>query len=184
MSEKLTNNESARYQAPEEQHRAAEQSPPSQETTTGHQEKLGELRKAIEHQADTVEKAASNQHESEKPAPSPHHATKQIKQQKFNEIMMITQKHLKYPSRQFSKLIHNKNVEAISEVGAATIARPSGILGGSIIAIAGSIAILMIARQVGFRVPSSVFVTLFIIGFFVGIFMDAIIRAVKKIIKR
>lgn len=71
-------------------------------------------------------------------------------------------------SRRFSKIIHNKTVESISDIGAQTVARPSGLLGGSIAAFVGSLVLYFLAKQYGFRYNYLMMFILFVGGFVVG----------------
>jgi hypothetical protein len=75
-------------------------------------------------------------------------------------------------SKRFSKVIHHPTVETISNVGAQTIARPSGLLGGSIAAFIGSLILYYMARQYGFRYNYLVMFLLFVAGFAVGAFIE------------
>ena len=80
-----------------------------------------------------------------------------------------------------SKFIHQKIIESVSEVGAKTIARPSGIIGGGLLALVGSLLVLVVARKVGFEVPYSLFAVLFIIGFVLGLIVEFTRNIFKKI---
>ena len=59
-------------------------------------------------------------------------------------------------------------MESISNVGAQTIARPSGLLGGSIAAFAGSLTLYFLAKQYGFRYNYLMMFMLFVGGFAIG----------------
>ena len=83
-----------------------------------------------------------------------------------------------------SKFIHQKIIESVSEVGAKTIARPSGIIGGGLLALVGSLLVLVVARKVGFEVPYSLFAVLFIIGFVLGLIVEFTRNIFKKITKK
>lgn len=75
-------------------------------------------------------------------------------------------------SRRFSKIIHNPTVETISNIGAQTVARPSGLLGGSIAAFVGSLVLYYMAREYGFRYNYLMMFLLFIGGFAVGAVLE------------
>ncbi len=95
-----------------------------------------------------------------------------IKDKAYQKELTNIQKHLSKPSRTFSKIAHNKTVEKISEVGAKTIVRPSGMLGGSILAFVGSSIFLWMAKHYGFRYNFSVMLLLFIGGFLLGALIE------------
>lgn len=92
--------------------------------------------------------------------------------------------HLRYkltPSeRRFSKVIHQPVIRAISEVSGKTISRPSGMLGGSILAFFGSTSYLLLAKYQGFRYNYGVFLALFFGGFVVGITLEFIVWAATR----
>lgn len=102
-----------------------------------------------------------------------------IKDKAYQRELTSVRKHLGKPSRAFSKIAHNKTVEKISEAGAKTIARPSGILGGSILAFLGSSIFLWMTKHYGFRYNFSVMILLFIGGFFLGAFIEMTIWLIR-----
>lgn len=133
-----------------------------------HAEALDQIRHNIDKQAKNAEKAPTNQ-EQQRPV---QHVTKELKNIRYKETMRYVRRHLTPRERKFSSVIHNPTIEKVSEVGAKTIARPSGLLGGGIVALLGSVITLYIARQYGFEVPNSLFMALFIIGFGVGLIAE------------
>lgn len=87
---------------------------------------------------------------------------------------------LSKPDKTFSKVIHNKTVESVSEVSSKTIARPSGLLGGGICALLGSAYLLYMTKHYGFEYNYFVFFLLFVGGFFVGMFGELLLRYVFR----
>ncbi len=79
-------------------------------------------------------------------------------------------------SKRFSKVIHNPTVETISNIGAQTVARPSGLLGGSIAAFIGSLVLYYMARQYGFRYNYLLMFLLFVAGFVLGAIIELALR--------
>jgi hypothetical protein len=53
-------------------------------------------------------------------------------------------------------------------------------LGGGIIALLGSLAILFISHKVGFAVPGSLFAALFIAGFVLGCLTESLTKLFTK----
>jgi hypothetical protein len=138
-----------------------------------HAEALDEIRHNIDKQAIETEKTRAETVEDE---PTEHqHVTKELKAIRYKETMRYVRRHLTKRERKFSNFVHTPTVEKISEVGAKTVARPSGLLGGGLVALVGSITVLYIARQYGFEVPNSLFMALFIVGFVVGLVGEFII---------
>ena len=137
-----------------------------------HAEALDEIRNNIDKQALSAEKTQADKNEHQ---PSAQHVTRELKAIRYKETMRYVRRHLNPRERKFSSFIHTPAVEKISEVGGKTVARPSGLLGGGLIALIGSIGTLYVARQYGFEVPNSLFMALFVIGFFVGLLGEFII---------
>lgn len=103
-----------------------------------------------------------------------------IKKESYNSLLKTTRQHLPTITRQFSKVIHEKHVEAISNIGGQTVARPSGLLGGGLGALAGSITLLYYSKYYGFRYNYSFFLVTFLAGFLVGLVVELIVRLLKK----
>lgn len=139
-----------------------------------HAEEIEQIRQSIEKHAHTGEKSKAEKAPTE---PSIQHVTKELKSIRYKETMHYVRRHLTPRERKFSSFIHTPAVEKVSEVGAKTVARPSGLLGGGLIAFVGSISVLYIARHYGFEVPNSLFIALFIVGFAVGLLGEFIIAS-------
>lgn len=78
--------------------------------------------------------------------------------------------------RQFSKLIHQPAVRATSEAAARTVSRPSGLLGGGLVALVGTSSYLYLAKHIGFSYNYGVFALLFIGGFILGLVLEFILH--------
>lgn len=185
MSEKLQN--SGEYKHSESLDLAAE-SRKNLEKIHEKGEKSEELTsKHIEHAKSKVETQAISGKEytvGEKESTS-HSSThsynqKELKAESFNKTINHVRKKLPKSSRYFSKVIHNKKIESVSEVGAKTVARPSGILGGGIASFIGSALILYLAKHYGFEYNFFSFILLFIIGFFIGSSVEILYKSIKK----
>jgi hypothetical protein len=87
---------------------------------------------------------------------------------------------LSKPEQALSKLIHQPVVEKLSNVGAQTVGRPSGILGGGFAALVGGSLVLFISRQYGFEYNYLLFAALFIAGFALGILFELLFRLLKR----
>lgn len=86
--------------------------------------------------------------------------------------------------RTFSKIINNDTVDAVSAVTAKTVARPSGILGGSLAAFLGLALVTFYANRLGFDVSPAFFIVLLFIGWFAGLLTELVYNAVKRLLKR
>lgn len=103
-----------------------------------------------------------------------------LKKDSYTSLLKQTRQRLPAAAKQFSKIVHQKNIEAISNVSAQTIARPSGLLGGGIGALLGSVTLLYYSKHYGFRYNYAFFLITFLVGFLVGLLVEMFIRLVKR----
>jgi hypothetical protein len=82
--------------------------------------------------------------------------------------------------RTLSKLVHQPVISKVSEVSSKTISRPSGLLGGGIVALAGSLGYYLLAKHIGFTYNYAIFFMLFIVGFAVGLLLELFIYSFTK----
>jgi hypothetical protein len=82
---------------------------------------------------------------------------------------------LSSPSRSFSKLIHQPAIRAVSESAAGTVSRPSGLLGGGLVAFLGSSAYLYWAKHIGIRYNYFIWLLFFVGGFAVGLLLEFVV---------
>lgn len=112
--------------------------------------------------------------------PQPVYNQKQLKTEAFDKTMQRVQSQLSPVERQFSKVIHNKTIEKLSTAGSKTIARPSGILGGGLLALLGSSFVLYYAQHLGFTYNYSLLVLLYAVGFAIGIAAELIMSRFRR----
>jgi hypothetical protein len=134
-----------------------------------HSDGSGEKTKRAEHFKNNVEKSEHR-----------HYITKKIKSDKYKETLKEIRTQLSKPNQVFSKFIHQPIIESTSEIGAKTIARPSGILSGGVVGLFGSILILFYAKNIGFEIPASAYVVLFLIGYLLGITIEFTYKLILK----
>ncbi len=155
-------------------HKKAEQ---SQEMTEKHVE---QAKSKVEKQAISGKEYSVGEREKPTGHSTSHVSHKALKADSFKKTMSHARQKLPKSERTFSKLIHNKKVEAVSEVSSKTIARPSGILGGGIFALTGSILLLYMAKHYGFEYNFIVFILFFVGGFFIGSLVEITLKAFTK----
>jgi hypothetical protein len=103
-----------------------------------------------------------------------------LKTNAYAHTLRRIQQRLPKQARLFSKISHNKTVETISDIGSTTVARPSGLLGGSILAFIGNLTLLYYSKHYGFRYNYALFVILFIGGFLVGSIIEVVVRTLYR----
>lgn len=94
------------------------------------------------------------------------------KEASFKRHMKDVQAEMTGPQRAFSKVIHNKAVEAVSEVVGSTFARPNAILAGAVVAFIAVLAVYLLAKNLGYVLSGFETIGAFVIGWLVGILYD------------
>lgn len=107
-------------------------------------------------------------------------AYSQQKSQTYNRTLKRVQQRLNISERLMSKAMHHKVVEKVSDNVGKTAARPSGILGGGVVALIGSFALLYVSKKYGFEYNFFVFFLLLLGGFMAGLLLELIIYAIRK----
>ncbi len=97
---------------------------------------------------------------------------RQLKQITKNRLLMNIQRKLPAPQRAFSKVIHQPVVRAISETAGKTVSRPSGLLGGGIVAFIGTTAYFYMAQHIGFTYNYLIVILLMVGGFALGLILE------------
>jgi len=101
------------------------------------------------------------------------------RQASYKHTMKRVQSEMTAPERAFSKVIHNKVVERVSDAVGSTVARPDAILSGSIFAFLSVLALYLTAKYYGFSLQGSETIIAFILGWAAGIVFD-LLRALFK----
>lgn len=91
-----------------------------------------------------------------------------LKSNAYARSLKTVQQKLPKTVRTFSRITHSQVVDTVSNASAQTVARPSGILGGSICAFLGTLVVLYYSKHYGFRYNYLILFALFIAGYFVG----------------
>lgn len=141
-------------------------------------EQIQELQQNVEQQAISAKEFSAGEQEQQSTfVPGLH---RDLKQTAYKRTLQRTQNSLNQPERVLSKVIHAPAVESISNVAGNTIARPSGILGGSIFALLGTMLLTYFTRRYGFSYNYLVFAILFAGGFVAGIIGELFLRLIRK----
>lgn len=111
------------------------------------------------------------------PAPPPNAF---LQKQNLQRELKSVQRKESAPIRALSRLIHQPVVRVGSEAAGKSISRPSGLLGGGIVAFLGTSVYLYLAYHIGFTYQPTVFLVLLVIGFAAGIAIEFILRLFIK----
>lgn len=131
-----------------------------------------------------IEKTAQSSHnlsEKQKLAPrseqtGPKYVSGELKTNTLKRSLKTLRKDLKPYQRPFSKLIHNDVVDQASDIGAKTIARPEGLLGGGLAIFLTSIGILLVCKYYGYQYNYLIGLVSFPIGYLVGVLVKFMLR--------
>jgi hypothetical protein len=108
-----------------------------------------------------------------------HYLTKKIKNYAYYQTLASARSSLKNSDKIFSKLIHNNNIESLSEIGSKTIARPKAVLGGAMLMVFGGLSVVFLAKYAGFEIPNSIFLVLYLTGFMVTVLIEIAYKLLK-----
>lgn len=97
---------------------------------------------------------------------------KKEREASFSSTMAEVQSQMPPSSRAFSKVIHNKTVEQVSEAAGSTIARPNALMSGAIFAFLLTLAIYLVAKNIGYPLSGFESIGAFILGWIIGIVYD------------
>lgn len=141
-------------------------------------ENLEDARHEALEKATSKEKLAED-HEKTERAPSPAERRngpigKAERDTSFNMTMKEVRSQMSAPSRTFSKIIHNKAVERVSEVTGNTIARPDAILSGAIFAFLMTLGVYLVAKNLGYPLSGFETIGAFALGWILGLSFDFI----------
>lgn len=153
-----------------------------------HEHKAEEAKPNIEAIHSKIEKEAKSAKETkvdkatEKNNAAEHYLiTKGLKQEAFKRNLQRARKQMSTTSRGFSKVIHQPAVDAVSKVAEKTIARPTGILTGAIVALIGSSYLLYTAKHYGFQYNYFVVIILLAGGYLVGLVIELLIYSIRRL---
>jgi translation elongation factor EF-G len=104
----------------------------------------------------------------------------ELKEIAYQRLLKRARKHLPRYSRAMSKVIHQPVIDNVSEVVSKTIGRPSGIIGGGLMALVGTSIYYVLARHFGYSYNSFVFLLLLTVGFFLGWSTEVIFKMLKN----
>jgi flagellar biosynthesis GTPase FlhF len=114
-----------------------------------------------------VEQFVANE-EADKPAQSMH-VNRELKSMTAQRELKRIQRDLPRGQRTLSKVIHQPVIRNISEATGKTVTRPSGLLGGGVVAFVGTSSYLYLTKHVGMQYNYTVMLALFIGGFLLGL---------------
>lgn len=146
-----------------------------------HQEKLEHIRAKAEKAAESTETVKHRSHEQEDTSHKPADAfvNKELKELAYARTLARVRHQLSPIGRFTSKVIHQPAVNAVSEFTGKTVGRPSGLLGGGLVAFIGTTVYFYITKHYGYEYSFTVFLVLLIGGFISGWLFEMFYRLLR-----
>jgi hypothetical protein len=145
-------------------------------------EQLKEVRHEIDLQTDSkkevIDKLRVNEARDESVSRAP--ANQELKDITLKGELKHIRKRLNRRDQLVSKVIHQPVVRVLSDVSSKTITRPSGLLGGGIVAFVGTSSYYLFTKHVGIKYNYLIFVMLFVAGFALGLFIEVLLWSVHS----
>ena len=169
------------------EHHAVHRHEAAPESSKERSEKLEHIRSEVSHEATHKTEIPKFDEETETDRSSAKPPiNKELKNITLNKELKHIRTKLSAPDKLGSRFIHIPLVRSISEVSSKTISRPSGLLGGGLVAFIGSGLYFYLTKHVGLRYNYAVFTVLFVGGFIIGLALELgiyTLRSSKKSLK-
>jgi translation elongation factor EF-G len=108
----------------------------------------------------------------------------ELKEIAYQRILRRTQRHLPAYSKAMSKIIHQPAVDAVSEAVSKSVGRPSGIIGGGLVALLGTSIYYYLTREYGYNYNSFIFLALMIVGFILGWAVEVLYKLFRSLSRK
>lgn len=179
MSEKLQNHEALpapKHESHPIHHKKHEKAPAHKHNA---HEQAHKARETIAHTPNQVNPIEKLKADENAPQPvQPTRVNRELRQITLRRELQHIRRKLPAPQRTLSKVIHQPVVRVASEAAGNTVSRPSGLLGGGLVALVGTTLYLVLANHVGFQYNYGVFLVLFVVGFALGLLIELGVYAI------
>ncbi|MDB5168651.1 MAG: hypothetical protein JWO41_7 [Candidatus Saccharibacteria bacterium] len=112
--------------------------------------------------------------------PAPTHVNKELESTSLSRELKHIRGKLAAPDKALSKVIHTPAVRMVSEASGKTLARPSGLFGGGLVAFIGTTSYLLFAKHIGVQYNYFVFLIFFAGGFALGLLLELVVWSVTR----
>lgn len=112
--------------------------------------------------------------------PQPTFVNHELKRITLQRELNHIRRKLSVPDRALSQVIHQPAVRALSQAAGESVTRPSGLLGGGLVAFVGSLGYLYMAKHLGFTYNYVVLWVLFAAGFVFGLVLEMLVWVVAS----
>lgn len=117
-----------------------------------------------------------NEQEPNEKTASSIHLFPEIKKETARRNLIRVQKQLSGGEKTFSRVIHSRAIETISNAGEKTIARPSGLLYGGFFSFVSVSLFYFITRHYGYDFSYSLALVAVVGGYFIGLLIELLTK--------
>lgn len=116
-----------------------------------------------------------------KPEDLPQLIDKSVKTMRMRQNLAHVQTKLKPSDKRLSEAVHQPLVQLISEAAGKTIARPSGLLGGGLVAFLGGLVYQLLTRHYNLSYDFFFFALFFGAGFILGVVAEYLLTLLHRV---
>lgn len=150
-----------------------------------HAENLNKIREEVEKESTSSKEMTHKELQEEEPdAGNSYWYSKEYRDLAFKQLLGKVRGHLNGREKLASKVIHQPLVERVSEVSSKTVARPSGVLTGSIFSFITSLVTYYFAKQNGYDMTYGIFIASFVGGFLLGVIAEFSYKGIRSLMAR
>lgn len=149
-----------------------------------HKDKLESIRETLESEAKSKAEHTGTAHVDKEPEHTTYWNSHEYRLLAYKQTLGKVRLRLNKREKLVSSVIHQPTVEKIADVSSRTIARPSGVLGGSICAFAVSLIVYVLAKRNGYEMTYTVFGVALLGGFALGLVGEFIIKMTRGLLSR
>jgi hypothetical protein len=143
-------------------------------------DRLSEIRNSIQESAGSSREGKQALASTHTRTQSPLYVDKRMKAQSLKHELKAVRKQLPKSEQVLSRVVHLKPVQAASELGEKTIARPQALLWGGLCAALSSAALYLTAKYIGFQYNYLLGILFFVGGYFIGLLVELTYRLTHK----
>jgi len=140
---------------------------------------INKLEERAEHEARPAE-ALRHKTEEDQYKPTQSFVNWELKNLAYSRLLNRARKKLSPGQKAMSKVIHQPAINAVSEATAKTIGRPSGLLGGGILAFCGTTIYYYVCQHYGYDYNFFIFIFLLVVGLLTGWFAELLLHLLRK----
>lgn len=145
-----------------------------------HKDSIDKILNTIEKEAKTSETIQKHHLDGHKHTSGPVGFGAELRKRSIDDNLKKIQRELPGPQKAFSRFVHQPVINAVSEVSAKTIARPSGLLFAGLLSVVTSLGLLIACRYYGYRYNFLIGLVALGVGFGLGLILDLLFSLFRR----